>query len=85
MNQMLAKENTQEQKQKQWEKTTLEEKINEMEIEGLENFPKLFRPQPEKKMVEFNGSVKELRGSFKITKTNIQPRSLNRQICKIAK
>ena len=42
------------------------------EIEGFENLPKLFVTQTEKMMDKFNGSVKELRGLFKIPKTNIQ-------------
>ena len=55
----------------------LEEKINEMETERFENLPKLFISQTEKMMDEFTGSVKKLRGLFKIPKTNIQTRSLH--------
>ena len=36
-------------------------------------------------MDKFNGSVKELRGLFKIPKTNIQTESLHQQICNTAK
>ena len=68
--QILAKDKAQEMKTS--ETTLLEEKINEMEIEGFENLPKLFVSQTEKMMDKFNGSVKELRGLFKIPKTNIQ-------------
>ena len=60
---ILAKEKDQEQKKSE-ARTTLEEKINEMEIEGFESIPKLFISQTEKMMDEFTGSVKELRGLF---------------------
>ena len=48
-----------------------------MEIEGFDNLPKLFSSQTEKMMDEFDGSIKELRGLFKIPKTNIQTGSLH--------
>ena len=55
-------------KQKTSATAVLEEKINEMEIEGFENLPKLFILPTEKMMDEYTGSVKELRGLFKIPK-----------------
>ena len=63
----------------------LEEKSNEMEIEGFENLPKLFISQTEKMMDEYTGSVKELRGLFKIPKTNNPTGNLHQQICNTAK
>ena len=56
-----------------------------MEIEGCENLPKLFISPTEKMMDEYTGSVKELRGLFKIPKTNTQTGSLHQQICNTAK
>ena len=56
-----------------------------MEIEGFESLPKLFISQTEKMMDEFTGSVKELRGLFKISKSNIQTGSLHQEICNTAK
>ena len=56
-----------------------------MEIEGFENFPKLFVLQTEKMVDEFTGSVKELRGLFKIPKSNNPNGSLHQQICNTAK
>ena len=46
----------------------MEEKINELEIEGFENLPKLFILTTEKRMDEYIGSVKESNGLFKIPK-----------------
>ena len=63
----------------------MEEKTNEMEIEEVENLPKLFISPTEKMMDEFTGSVKELRGLFKIPKSNIPTGSLHQQICNTAK
>ena len=85
LNQILAKEK--EQMQDKETTAQLEEKINEMEIEckeGFENLPKLFISPTEKFMDEFTGSVKELRGLFKIPKANIQTGSLHQQICNTA-
>ena len=56
-----------------------------MDIEGGDNLPKLFISPIEKIMDEFNSSVKELRGLFKIPKTNIQTGSLHQQICNTTK
>ena len=55
-----------------------------MEIEGSENIQKLFISPVEKFMDEFTGSVKELRGLFKIPKINIQTGNLHQQICNTA-
>ena len=63
----------------------MEEKTNEMEIEEAENLPKLFISPTEKMMDKFTGSVKELRGLFKIPKSNNPTGSLHQQICNTAK
>ena len=63
----------------------VEEKTNEMDIEEAENLPKLFISPTEKMMDEFTGSVKELRGLFKIPKSNNPTGSLHQQICNTAK
>ena len=56
-----------------------------MEIKGFENLPKLFISQTEKMMDEFIGSVKELRGLFKIPKSMFKLKNLHQQICNTAK
>ena len=59
-----------------------------MEVEGLEDLPKLFISPIEKLMDEFKGSVKEFRGLFKISRENIALVSLNtlhQQICLTAR
>jgi len=63
----------------------MELKSNEMDIEEAKNLPKLFISPTEKMMDEFTGSVKELRGLFKIPKSNTPPGSLHQQICNNAK
>ena len=67
------------------EDAILEERINEMEIEGSENIQKLFISPVEKFVDEFTGSVKELRCLFKIPRTNTQTGNLHQQICNTAK
>ena len=62
-----------------------EGKINEMKIEEVKNLPKLFISPTERMMDEFTGSVKELRGLFKIPKSNTPTGSLHQQICNTAK
>ena len=57
INQILAKEKEQMQAKETSTTAQLEEKINEMEIEGFENLPKLFVSPTEKFMDEYTGSV----------------------------
>ena len=55
-----------------------------MEIDGFEDLPKLFISPIEKLMDEFNGSVKEFRGLFKVPRENTNLLSINtlhQQIC----
>ena len=68
LNKILAKEKAQAAENKTTEDAMLEGKINEMEIEGSVNIQKLFISPVEKFTDEFTGSVKELRGLFKIPK-----------------
>ena len=66
----------------------MEERKEDMEVEGLEDLPKLFISPIEKLMDEFKGSVKEFRGLFKIPRENIALVSLNtlhQQICLTAR
>ena len=58
---------------------------NEVEIEEVENLPKLFISPIEKLIDKFHGSVKELKALFKIPKTNIPIGNLHRQICNTLK
>ena len=81
LNKILEKEKAQAMESKTSEEANLEEKINEMEIECGENILKLFISPTEKFMDEFTGSVKELRGLFKIPKTNTPAGSLHQQNC----
>ena len=62
-----------------------EEKKEETDFEGLENFPQVFVSPIENLMDKFKGSVKDFWGLFKVPKANVLSGNLHQQICNTAK